>query len=282
MQPYWTKLSQWDTQINAWTRKRTVKKALPLLTRIFLVATFIEDSVRGILQRKLQILFLQHIYRVPYFLAAAFLFSCIIMALGASSCIVLRWHEDRAAWMLLGYIALQQALYGKYAPQGKWGFFVRNLCICGSLLILVANSRLKKGYALLPGLGKSANAASHSRFPEYIQLASRCLMALLSLEFVTSMGWIGTLLSLPVVLSVLVGFKTQLCALLLMGLYAIHNVLASAFWYLHNAGASWEVDIQRDVKLFEFVQTISIMGGLGLLSSSGPGALSFDEQRKKY
>jgi len=145
MQPYWTKLSQWDTQINAWTRKRTVKKALPLLTRIFLVATFIEDSIRGILQRKLQILFLQHIYHVPFFLAAAFLFTCIVMALGASSCIVLRWHEDRAAWMLLGYIALQQALYGKYAPQGKWGFFVRNLCICGSLLILVANSRLKKG-----------------------------------------------------------------------------------------------------------------------------------------
>lgn len=55
MQPYWTKLSQWDTQINAWTRKRTVKKALPLLTRIFLVATFIEDSIRGILQRKLQV-----------------------------------------------------------------------------------------------------------------------------------------------------------------------------------------------------------------------------------
>jgi len=92
-----------------------------------------------------QILFLQHIYHVPFFLAAAFLFTCIVMALGASSCIVLRWHEDRAAWMLLGYIALQQALYGKYAPQGKWGFFVRNLCICGSLLILVANSRLKKG-----------------------------------------------------------------------------------------------------------------------------------------
>lgn len=108
-------------------------------------------------------------------------------------------------------------------------------------------------------------------------------MVLLSLEFVASMGWVGAMLSLPVVLFVFVGFKTQLSSLLLMILYAVHNVLQSALWYFRTSGGGGTLDsvIERDVKLFEFVQTLSIMGGLGLLSSSGPGALSFDE-RKKY
>ncbi|GJQ12745.1 hypothetical protein GpartN1_g4536.t1 [Galdieria partita] len=279
MDKWLSSVLSFDTQLDTWGRKRSVKKALPLITRLFLIATFIEDSVRGLVQRKLQVQFLEYHYRLPFFFAAVFLYTWIFTATVASVCIVLRWHEDGAALVLIGYVTLQQLLYGKYAPStlGKWGFLVRNLCLCGSLLIIVASSRLKKGYALLPGWSKKTGSAS--RFPEYIQLASRCLMALLSLEFVASMGWIGTVLSLPVVLFVLVGFKTRLCSLLLMMLYAIHNVLQSAFWYFR--GTSWEAMVERDVKLFEFVQTISIMGGLGLLSSSGPGALSFDE-RKKY
>ncbi|EME26409.1 COPII-coated vesicle protein SurF4/Erv29, putative [Galdieria sulphuraria] len=268
-----------ETQLDSWGRKRSVKKALPLITRLLLIATFIEDSIRGIVQRELQIQFLQYRYHLPFLVSAVFLYSWISTATVASFSILLRWHEDRAALVLVAYVTLQQLLYGKYAPSthGKWGFLVRNLCLCGSLLIIVASSRMKKGYTLLPGFGKPKNGTT-SRFPEYIQLASRCLMALLSLEFVASMGWIGTLLSLPVVLFVFVGFKTQLCSLLLMLLYAIHNVLQSAFWYFR--GNSWEAMVQRDVKLFEFVQTLSIMGGLGLLSSSGPGALSFDERKK--
>ncbi|GJD11888.1 ER-derived vesicles protein ERV29 [Galdieria sulphuraria] len=203
-----------ETQLDSWGRKRSVKKALPLITRLLLIATFIEDSIRGIVQRELQIQFLQYRYHLPFLVSAVFLYSWISTATVASFSILLRWHEDRAALVLVAYVTLQQLLYGKYAPSthGKWGFL----------------SDEKRLYV--------------------VTRVCRCLMALLSLEFVASMGWIGTLLSLPVVLFVFVGFKTQLCSLLLMLLYAIHNVLQSAFWYFR--GNSWEAMVQRDVKLF--------------------------------
>eukprot|EP00871_Galdieria_phlegrea_P000359 jgi/Galph1/1323/GphlegSOOS_G6014.1 len=272
---YLTYLSSLETKLTALARKRAVKKTLPMITRLFLVATFLEDALRGILQRDLQVQFLHMVYHLPFFIAGLFLFVSITFAISTSVSILCRWHEDRAALLLVGYIIVQQLVYGNYAPltHGKWGFLVRNLCLCGSLLIVVANSRLRKGCGLLPGFG---GVKQTSKFPEYVQLISRCFMALLSLEFLSTMGWFGTIVSLPVIVAVLVGWKTQVCSLLLLTFYAIHNVLQSAFWFLMDTSMT----LERDVKLFEFVQTVSIMGGLLLLSSSGPSALSFDERKK--
>lgn len=64
----------------------------------------------------------------------------------------------------------------------------------------------------------------------YLQLASRIMLVLLGLEFLTTLGVFGTVLALPVIIAVLVGFKLEISGSILLILYFLHNVLQSAFW----------------------------------------------------
>eukprot|EP00168_Porphyra_purpurea_P000579 TRINITY_DN1066_c0_g1_i7.p1 TRINITY_DN1066_c0_g1~~TRINITY_DN1066_c0_g1_i7.p1 ORF type:complete len:217 (-),score=32.12 TRINITY_DN1066_c0_g1_i7:584-1162(-) len=63
----------------------------------------------------------------------------------------------------------------------------------------------------------------------YLKLASRVLLVLLAMEFLTTMGWVGCVLTAPVVVAVAVGWYMTLSGTVLLVLYLVHNVLNSAF-----------------------------------------------------
>ncbi|CAJ0838441.1 13488_t:CDS:2 [Entrophospora sp. SA101] len=65
----------------------------------------------------------------------------------------------------------------------------------------------------------------------------------------------------------------QLAGLLFLSVF---NVLINNFWSVHHA------DPQRDFLKYDFFQTLSIVGGLLLLVSMGPGGISIDEKKKAY
>eukprot|EP00180_Rhodochaete_pulchella_P001242 Plantae.Rhodophyta-Rhodochaete_pulchella.ctg2059.p2 GENE.Plantae.Rhodophyta-Rhodochaete_pulchella.ctg2059~~Plantae.Rhodophyta-Rhodochaete_pulchella.ctg2059.p2 ORF type:complete len:136 (+),score=17.95 Plantae.Rhodophyta-Rhodochaete_pulchella.ctg2059:487-894(+) len=131
---------------------------------------------------------------------------------------------------------------------------------------------MKEGKSALPGLPDSGD---QSMVVELCRLAGRVFVVLLSLEFLTTLGPIGSLFTLPVVVAVLIGYQTSISGAALLIIYLIHNVINSQFWY-----ASLD-SFERQVKQFEFVQTLSIMGGLLLLASSGSGSFSVDERINK-
>lgn len=133
------------------------------------------------------------------------------------------------------------------------------------------------GRSALPGLPDPGDKAT---MMSYIQLASRILMVLLSLEFLTSLGAVGTVIAIPVILAVLVGYQMPWSGVALLLVYFLHNILNSAFWSIDASGSFYR-QYRREVLKYEFVQTISIMGGLLLLVSSGPGLLSVDERMRR-
>lgn len=283
----------------------TVSSAIPrkrvsLATRILLVATFFEDGVRVITDLPGQARFLRVFYHIPMWLGVILLLAMVSFSIGASLVVVAaspRAHtvRERASYALIVHIFIQQALYGRDAPAtgGNLSFLMRNFCLAGSFLMVACHARLRKGASALPGilggLGGSSSGSgghggghggpSHQRALEYMQLASRIMLVLLPLEFVSSLGFIGTVLAVPVMLAVLAGYRTQWSGGALLAFYALHNLLTSAFWNVKDRSPVGQYS--RDVKQYEFVQTVSIMGGVLMLVVEGPGALSVDAAQRK-
>lgn len=276
------------------------------MTRLLLVATFFEDAFRVITDLHGQARFLNHFYSMPMGIAILFLLCVVMLSVSASLGIVLAGRagysgkssrqdramltiQERASYVLIVHILVQQALYGRDAPAtgGNISFLVRNACVAGSFLMVAATARLKKGLAAFPqGLLGAISHKSRSSAPssssaqkalEYMQLASRIMLVLLPLDFVSSLGFVGTLMTVPVMLAVLVGYRTKASGVLLMIFYAAYNLLTSAFWTVRDSSPYGLYS--RDVKQYEFVQTMSIMGGVLMLVLEGPGAISIDQQQ---
>ena len=272
-----------DNMKAALVSARKVNKQLspwfPLITRALLVATFVEDGVRILVELPYQVQFLVDNYYIPSFLANIFLvffvlisFVGVVLVLGRNK-IARGKYEHIGAYILLACVFYQQVVYGRHSPisTGNLGYLVRNLCLSGSLLLLTAQKRISEGRTALPGLPDAGNAAA---MQGYLRLASRCLLVLFSLEFLATLGPWGTLLTLPVVGAVLVGYKVNISGSLLILLYFVHNVMQSPFY-------SQDGEFMREIMRFEFVQTLSIMGGLMLLVLQGPGEFSVDERSRR-
>eukprot|EP00186_Timspurckia_oligopyrenoides_P004784 CAMPEP_0182443310 /NCGR_PEP_ID=MMETSP1172-20130603/2076_1 /TAXON_ID=708627 /ORGANISM="Timspurckia oligopyrenoides, Strain CCMP3278" /LENGTH=284 /DNA_ID=CAMNT_0024638545 /DNA_START=113 /DNA_END=967 /DNA_ORIENTATION=- len=257
--------------------KKMLKPYMPLIMRALIVATFIEDGIRVLFDMKSQILFLKEEYYLPSFISGILLLVTTIASLIASGAILSRKPvlEKYGSYFLIGFIFYQQILYGRHSPigSGNLGFLMRNLCLAGSLLMIVVQGRISDGVSALPGIPDPGDKNS---VVIYLQLASRLMIVLLSLEFLTTLGPIGTLIALPIILAVLAGYRVEISGTLLVIMYFLHNILNSAFWQIRSDSARASFD--REVKRYEFVQTLSIMGGLMMLITLGPGSLSVDEQ----
>jgi uncharacterized membrane protein YphA (DoxX/SURF4 family) len=71
---------------------------------------------------------------------------------------------------------------------------------------------------------------------------------------------------------VCVGFKTEWSAIVLTIVLGIMNMWMYPFWNVHTR----LVDYYK----YYFIQTLSVMGGMMLLTLHGPGGLSLDGQKK--
>jgi ER-derived vesicles protein len=254
---------------------------LPTLVRLLLVATFMEDGVRVMFELTHQADFLRHQYSMPAWFAIALLIANVAVSFVGVALVVGQRRiargkfETHGSYLLLFCVCYQQALYGRHSPigSGNLGFLVRNLCLSGSLILIGAQTRIAGGQSALPlGLLDGAHAPNKKQTAAYMQLASRILLVLFALEFLTTLGTVLTIFAVPVILAVLVGFHLEISGSILLALYFFHNILNSAFW---TASGTY----MREIMRYEFVQGLSIMAGLCLLMSIGPGALSVDEMR---
>ena len=83
---------------------------------------------------------------------------------------------------------------------------------------------------------------------------------------------VSSLLLLSLSIMVCIGFKTEWSAILLTFMLGIANCWMYPFWAVHAR----LVDYYK----YYFFQTLSVMGGLMLLTLHGPGGLSLDGQKK--
>lgn len=210
----------------------------PFVVRLLLVSTFLEDGIRVLLELPHQIAFLRSEYYIPSFIAALMLLTNIIVSFVAVAVILARKrflrgkHESNAAYVLIGCVLYQQVLYGRHSPiaSGNIGFLVRNLCLSGAILLVSAQARMAAGRSAFPLGILDSGRTDKKTTVSYMQLASRVLLVLLGMEFVVTLGSWGTLLTVPVILAVLVGYKLEISGSILLLLYFYHNVSGSAFW----------------------------------------------------
>ncbi|RCH88113.1 hypothetical protein CU098_009463 [Rhizopus stolonifer] len=255
-----------------------VKPYLPALSRFLIVVTFYEDALRILCQWSSQHDFLAYTRGFPAGLSHLFLLLNVLAMIVFSSAIVAKRHVSISVYALAGVIVSQAIGYGLLFDMV---FLFRNLSIMGGLLVCLSDSLLRKKkssstlFASLPSL---TDMERH----QYFLLAGRGLLVVLFFGFIAQGEWsllrfMGSLLGLVACGMVVVGFRAKWSAAFLVALLCIMNVIVNNWWSVHHSD-----NYGRDVQKYNFFQCLSIMGGLLLLVSTGPGQLSYDEKKKEY
>merc|ERR550519_328385 len=207
-----------------------------------------------------------------YFLAAIFILFNLFGQLGSVAMVLLRIKIDIACFILFSTVVLQTVAYSIL-----WDvqFLFRNFALCGALLLVLAESRVegKSLFAGVPSLGEN-------KLKMYLQLAGRILLVFMFLTLLrfemSAMQIIQNLVGSLLMVLVTIGYKTKLSSLVLVTWLNILNFYFNAWW---NIPAYKPM---RDFLKYDFFQTLSVIGGLLMVVSLGPGGVSMDEQKKKW
>lgn len=262
-------------------RIREKRDWLPFVGRILLVLTNIEDGTRILFDFETQASYLtrpgNHII-FPYWLSYVFLSYSLFAQLVGSVSIVFNKKIRIGVSLLLVFKVLAFIVYGLGLPayvhaQGRYRFLMRLLSISGGLCMLIAHDMYQQqretGYfAGLPGLMEP------SKLTVYLQTAGRVLLAFQAIGMF-NYGWVmGFLMLLPAGL-VLLGFKTRYAGLFLGLVLFVESTLSTVFGFLFGSIESYRVDSA----VYFMCQDLSILGGVLLLASLGPGGISLDGKK---
>ena len=251
---------------------RNLKHVLPHLARFCLASTFFEDGLHRWVQWDEQVEHMDTSWGCGWFLATTFVLINLVGQLGAVAMVLTRIKVDIACGVLFFVLILQTI-----ADSILWDllFLFRNLSLIGALLLVLAESRVedKSLMAGVPNMGENKPNM-------YLQLAGRILLifmflTLLSFEM-SAMQIIQNLVGLLLMVLVTIGYKTKLSALVLITWLNIINFYFRAWWTIT------EDTLLRDFVKYDFFQALSVIGGLLMVVSLGPGEVSMDEQKKNW
>ena len=258
--------------------KRFIKPVAPMITRILIVSTFIEDAIRTLGELPSQQLFFHHALGVPPLMAKAVIIPAAVVTLLASALFMYPSTHVKGAKILLACVAYQQIVYGRHSAitTGNLGFLIRNLCMSGTLLLFLTVPKRATDQPVLPGGANATSARIRRGARDNAALLVRVLFALACIEMFDVVGWWWAVLIVPTSIALVFGYQAELCAILLLSFYAVGAIIANPFWTVSVIDK--EMAHMRELMRYEFVQTVSILAGLLLIIMSGPGAFSVDNK----
>jgi len=205
-------------------------------------------------------------------LGSMFVFLNLIGQLAGSTLVLVRHFVPAACGALFGIVLLQT-----FAYSILWdiNFLLRNMSLSGALLLLLAEVRSESRtlFAGVPSLGEN-------KPKNYFQLAGRILlvgMFLTILRFeLDIIQLLQNVIATVLMALVTVGYKTKLSALVLVAWLTCLNLYLNAWWLVPAYKP------MRDFLKYDFFQTLSVIGGLLMVVSLGPGGVSMDEHKKRW
>ncbi|KAK9764235.1 ER-derived vesicles protein erv29 [Basidiobolus ranarum] len=245
----------------------------PIVGRFLLVSAFLEDSLRIYTQWDQQLRYLEKYRGFYHGSNHIFLILNLGLMLAGSFCAITKIRIHLAVIGLFSAVVSQIFGYGLFM---EWSFFLRNVSMLGGILMLLSESP-SKPKAIFGGL---PTVQELDRSP-YFALFGRILLVLLFGSFfltgeMTTLKLIGSCVGLIMSLMVVIGFKAKCSALMMIIFLMLFNVVMNNWWSINK-----NPDARNFVK-YNFFQIMSIVGGLVLFLSTGPGGFSVDEKKKKY
>ncbi|EGD74154.1 hypothetical protein PTSG_12404 [Salpingoeca rosetta] len=242
------------------------------LARICILSTYFEDGVRMILQRREQALHFKREWGLGYTPAYMFVFLNMLLQLLPAALILFRKHVKASCACLAGVVVLQTIAYNMVFDLR---FFMRNAAVVGGLLFILADEMQQASNIFSMPLFMAAT--SDNKSTNWLQLAGRMLIVAMFMTLVmfdSGLRIFIEVIGLVLVLAVAVGFQTKVSAAVLVCMLMIENVLLNAFWMQRPSSTAF------DFKLYDFFQTMSVIGGLLMIVALGPGGVSLDQSKK--
>jgi len=251
---------------------RRSKHILPHLARFCLISTFFEDGVRMWMQWSEQRDYMDSSWGCGQVLATLFVLVNLVGQLGGCIMVLARLQVPIACAILFSIVVLQTLAY---SILWDFQFLLRNLALIGALLLVLAESRVE-GKSLMAGVPSTGE----NKPKNYLQLTGRVLLVfmfvtLLRLEL-SFMQLLQNIIGSILMILVTVGFKTKLSALILVLWLTTLNLYFNAWWTIPSYKP------MRDFLKYDFFQTLSVIGGLLMVVSLGPGGVSMDEHKKRW
>ncbi|KAJ6638988.1 Surfeit locus protein 4 like [Pseudolycoriella hygida] len=251
---------------------RKGKYVLPTLARLCLIATFLEDGLRMYFQWNEQREYMDMSWGCGKFLATVFVIVNLFGQLGGCIMVMGRLKVEIACGLLFFIVVLQTVAY---SILWDLQFLLRNLALIGALLLVLAESRVegRSLFAGVPSLGEN-------KPKNVMQLAGRCLLVFMFITLIrfelSFMQIVQDIVGSILMILVAIGYKTKLAALTLVLLLTLLNLYHNAWWTIPAYKPL------RDFLKYDFFQTLSVIGGLLMIVSLGPGGVSMDEHKKKW
>jgi len=249
---------------------RYYKNYSPIIARTFLVATFIEDSFRLMLQYDQQRRYMVNVRAYSSFITFLFLWFNIIGQLGGSILAILKKYTPYTVLCLFLTTVSQTIAYGLITDKLT---LCRALSVTGGLLLLLSDYFVKEKtlFAGLPDIDEDTKS-------NYFRLAGRLLLVFLFLtQFFSSNNWGFARVLMILVCGVgciliIIGFKAKETALFISIFLIIFDICVNHWWTYRLP--------KRDFAKYDFFQILSISGGFLLLANMGAGSFSMDEKKK--
>lgn len=251
---------------------RKGKHILPTVARLCLISTFLEDGLRMWFQWSEQRDYMDASWGCGKILATLFVVINLFGQIGGCVMVLARFKVDIACGVLFFIVVLQT-----FAYSILWDiqFLLRNLALIGALLLVLAESRAegRSLFAGVPSLGENKPKT-------YLQLAGRVLIAFMFITLlrfeISFLQIVQDIVGSILMVLVTIGYKTKLSALILVVMLSVLNLYHNAWWTIPTFKPL------RDFLKYDFFQTLSVIGGLLMIVSLGPGGVSMDEHKKKW
>ncbi|KII72135.1 Surfeit locus protein 4 [Thelohanellus kitauei] len=257
---------------------RKSRYILPYMAKFCILSTFFEDALRMWFQWPEQRDYFNHVWRCGVIFSNVLVFLNLFLQLIPGALVCVNKYATQSAYILLGTVVVQGIVYKVIF---NLQYLMKSAAILGGLILLLASYREEMKSTMFATLPKIESAYSSPK--SVLQLGGRVLIMLMFLtlfisekEWGSLITWLRLFVSFGLMVCILVGYKTTLAGLAAAAWLMLSNLVHNSFWkyepHTHH----------HDYYKFDFFQTMSVIGGLLLLVSIGPGSASVDERKKRW